>query len=242
MKKPKILVFSGAGISKESGIETFRGSSGSLWNNFDVNKVANINAWKNNKQEVIDFYNLRRNEADKCLPNSAHLIIAELEDHFDIHIATQNVDLLHEKAGSTDIIHLHGELNKLRSENDRNLISEWKEDLKIGDLAEDGHQLRPHIIFFGEDLCSDDIANVKEAAKDVDVCIIIGTSMQVQPANGIPFLTPETALIYYVDPGDVDFYIPTFRKYFFTHIQEDATKGMEILKKELFDIFKIKEQ
>ena len=144
-------------------------------------------------------------------------------------------------AGSTNVIHLHGEITKLRSENDRKITQEWIEDLELGHLASDGFQLRPDIVWFGEELDLDRIELTIQEAKDVDACIIVGTSMQVSPANGIPFLTPETALIYYVDPGDRDFILPKFREYFFYHIQEPASKGMDIVKQELFNIFKIKE-
>ena len=239
MKKKKILVFSGAGVSKESGVETFRDSPEGLWNNYDVMKIAHIDAWKKDPQNVINFYNLRREEMSGVKPNKAHDIISELEKYFDVIVVTQNVDSLHEQAGSTKVIHLHGEINKLRSEVDPNIITEWKNPLKLGDLAEDGCQLRPDIIWFGEELRSDRIEEVRKEASDASVCIIIGTSMQVSPANGIPLLTPETSLIYYVDPGEREFKLPRFRELFFYHIQEPATIGMESVKKELLTIFKI---
>jgi len=237
--KKKILVFSGAGISKESGIDTFR-DSGGLWNNYDVMKVAHIDAWKKDPQTVIDFYNFRRKDMGSVKPNKAHKILAELEKYFDVTIATQNVDPLHEMAGSTNVIHLHGEITKLRSEKDPNLVVEWKEELKLGQLADDGEQLRPDIVWFGEELNYDRVNKAMDAAKNADVCIIVGTSMQVAPANQIPFLIPETALIYYVDPGDKDFYLPKMREFFFYHIQKNATEGMQELKKDLFSTFKIK--
>lgn len=236
--KKKILVFSGAGVSKESGIDTFR-DNGGVWENFDVMKVAHIDGWRNDPQTVINFYNKRREALPITHPNKAHLIIAELEKYFDVTIATQNVDDLHEKAGSTNVIHLHGELTKLRSERDPNMTIEWVNELKLGDLAEDGTQLRPDIVWFGEELNYTRIAAVKEAAREANVCIIIGTSMKVAPANGIPFLTPETTLIYYVDPSDRDFDVPKFREYFFYHIQEPATKGMELMMQELLTVYKI---
>ena len=237
----KILVFSGAGVSKESGIETFRDSQNSTWNNFNVRQVADIRAWREDPQTVIDFYNLRRKDLDNVKPNKAHIIIAELEKWFDVTVVTQNIDPLHEMAGSSNVIHLHGEITKLRSDVNRRITQEWVEELQLGQLASDGSQLRPDVVWFGEDLDSDRIEMTKRAAKDVAACIIVGTSMQVAPANGIPFLTPETALLYYVDPGDKDFYVPTFRKYFFYHVQEPATTGMEYMRKELLDVFKIKE-
>ena len=240
MQRKKILVFSGAGVSQESGVETFRGLSGGLWNNYDVRKVADIRAWREDPQTVIDFYNLRRRDMGKVHPNKAHQIIAELEKWFDVTVVTQNIDNLHELAGSSKVIHLHGEITKLRSDRNRRITQEWVEELKLGQLAEDGSQLRPDVVWFGEELDSDRIDETKRACKDVDTCIIVGTSMQVAPANGIPFLTPETCLLYYVDPGDKDFYIPTFREYFFYHFQEVASVGMEQVKEDLFSTFKIK--
>jgi NAD-dependent deacetylase len=235
--RKKILVFSGAGVSKESGVETFRGLNSGLWNNYDVMKVAHIDAWEEDPQTVIDFYNLRRSDMGKVHPNKAHQIIAELEKWFDVTVVTQNIDNLHELAGSTKVIHLHGEITKLRSENNRRITQEWNDELQLGQLAEDGSQLRPDVVWFGEELDSDRIEETKKACKDVVACIIVGTSMQVSPANSIPFQTKETALIYYVDPGNVDFYIPGFREYFFYHIQEPATTGMQKIKQELTETF-----
>jgi NAD-dependent deacetylase len=238
--RKKILVFSGAGVSKESGVDTFR-DNGGLWNNFDVRKVADIRAWREDPQTVIDFYNLRRKDMDSVKPNSAHFVIAELEKYFDVTVVTQNIDNLHEVAGSTNVIHLHGEITKLRSDRNRRETQEWVSDLALGQLSSDGSQLRPDVVWFGEELDSDRIDMTKRAAKDVSACIIVGTSMQVAPANGIPFLTPETCLIYYVDPSDRDFSVPKFREFFFYHIQEPATIGMASMKKELMEVFKITE-
>jgi NAD-dependent deacetylase len=234
--KNKILVFTGAGVSKESGVDTFR-DNGGLWMNYDVHKVAHIDAWKNDPQLVLDFYNMRKNDMLSVTPNLAHEIIAELENDFDVTVVTQNVDDLHERAGSTKVIHLHGEISKVRSENSTEFVYPYDKDIKIGDLAEDGHQLRPYITWFGENLDWKNVKLAEEAASDSDVCIIVGTSMQVAPANSIPFQTKDTALIYYVDPGDVEFYIPRFREHFFYHIAEPATKGMEKMKQELEEIF-----
>ena len=238
MQKKKILVFSGAGVSKESGVATFR-DNGGLWNNYDVRKVADISAWREDPQTVIDFYNLRRKDMGKVHPNKAHQIISELEKWFDVVVVTQNIDNLHELAGSTKVVHLHGEITKLRSDSNRRIKQEWIGELELGQLAEDGSQLRPDVIWFGEELDPDVISETYRATEKVDACIIIGTSMQVAPANTIPFLTPETALIYYVDPGDKDFYVPTFREYFFYHFQESATTGMEKVKDDLLTTFKI---
>jgi NAD-dependent deacetylase len=241
MQKKKILIFSGAGVSQESGVETFRGLSGGLWNNYDVMKVAHIDAWKEDPQTVIDFYNLRRQDMGKVFPNESHKIIAELEKWFDVTVVTQNIDNLHELAGSSKVIHLHGEITKLRSEKNSLITQEWIGELELGQLAEDGNQLRPDIVWFGEELDSDRIEEAKRSAGGCDACIIVGTSMQVAPANMIPFLTPETCLLYYVDPGDRDFYVPTFRDFFFYHFQEVASVGMKRVKEDLLSTFKIKE-
>jgi NAD-dependent deacetylase len=241
MQKKKILIFSGAGVSQESGVETFRGLSSGLWNNYDVMKVAHIDAWKEDPQTVIDFYNLRRQDMGKVFPNEAHKIIAELEKWFDVTVVTQNIDNLHELAGSSKVIHLHGEITKLRSEKNSLITQEWIGELELGQLAEDGNQLRPDIVWFGEELDSDRIEEAKRSAGGCDACIIVGTSMQVAPANMIPFLTPETCLLYYVDPGDRDFYVPTFRDFFFYHFQEVASVGMKQVKEDLLSTFKIKE-
>ena len=235
--RKKILIFSGAGLDKESGIETFRDSKDGLWNNHNVKEVASIDGWYRNKESVLNFYNERRRQLNEVEPNNAHLIISSLERYFDVTVVTQNVTDLHEKAGSTKVIHLHGELSKIRSENSTEFVYPYDKDIKIGDLAEDGHQLRPYITWFGENLDWKNVKLAEEAAFDSDVCIIVGTSMQVAPANSIPFQTKDTALIYYVDPSDVEFYIPRFREHFFYHIAEPATKGMEKMKQELEEIF-----
>lgn len=236
MKKRKILVFTGAGISAESGVKTFR-DSGGLWHEFKVEEVASIHGWNNNKQKVIDFYNLRRKEMLDVAPNIAHIALAELENDFDVTIVTQNVDNLHEKAGSKNVIHLHGELSKLQSEGNSEITIEWKNDLKIGDTGFDGHQLRPNIVWFGENLNPLVMEKVTETAFDADVCLIVGTSMKVAPANSIPWLTRDSALVYYIDPSDIDFYIPNNRNPFFYHIKEVATTGVNKVKNELIDIF-----
>lgn len=236
MKKRKILVFSGAGVSAESGVKTFR-DHGGLWNNFKVEDVATIDAWNANPQPVIDFYNFRRRELNGVSPNQAHHTIAELEKDFDVVISTQNVDDLHERAGSTNVIHLHGELTKLKSETDDTIVKSFDTDLKLGDLAPDGGQWRPDIVWFGENLDFVKMHNTRVAAQECDVCIIVGTSMKVSPANGIPWQTKETTIIYYVDPGDMDFYVPEYRRGFFYHIQKPATEGMKEVMDDLKEIY-----
>ena len=225
--KKKILLFTGAGVSKESGIETFRDSAESLWNNHRIEDVATIDAWRKNRELVLDFYNARRAQLLSVLPNIAHEIIADLEKDFDVTVVTQNVDDLHERAGSTNIVHLHGELKKSRSTFPGSTeVYDCDGDIKIGDKCPRGAQLRPHIVWFGENLNGQDLDKATDAATECDVCIIVGTSMQVFPANEIPFLTKEDCEIFYVDPSNGDFYIPEFRKPFFHHIKEPATTGM----------------
>lgn len=192
----KITILTGAGISAESGLKTFR-DSGGLWENYDVMEVASIQGWHKNQSLVLDFYNQRRKQLLDVSPNAAHLSLAELEDIHDVCIITQNVDDLHERAGSQNIIHLHGELNKVRSVKSDHLIYEWKKDLKLGDVGEDGHQLRPHIVWFGEAVPMLDLAvpHVMYA----DKLIIIGTSMQVYPAAGLCGYAKSECEIFYCD-------------------------------------------
>lgn len=199
--RKKILIFSGAGVSAESGVKTFRDNDG-LWENFKVEEVASIEGWRNDPQKVIDFYNLRRKEMQNVMPNESHKIIAELEKDFDVVISTQNVDDLHERAGSTNVIHLHGELKNLKSEYDHSVIKPFDSDLKLGDVCENGGQWRPDVVWFGENLDNDRVEATHMAASDATVCVIIGTSMKVSPANMIPWATKDTCIIYYIDPSD----------------------------------------
>lgn len=226
----KILIFTGAGVSKESGIETFRDSKDSLWNNYKIEDVATIDAWRRNRELVLDFYNQRRSQLKDVDPNLAHKIIADLEKDHEVTLVTQNVDNLHERAGSTNIIHLHGELTKSKSTYPGSTdIYDCTCDIKIGDKCPKGAQLRPHIVFFGENLDSSDLDKATIAANECDICIVVGTSMQVAPANQIPFITKEDCIIFYVDPSEADFYVPEFRADFFHHIKEPATTGMQKL-------------
>jgi NAD-dependent deacetylase len=225
----KILVFSGAGISAESGIETFRSGTDGLWNNYNIMDVATPRGWKADKNKVLDFYNQRRKQLETVEPNLGHKFIAKLERYFDVTVVTQNVDCLHERAGSTNVIHLHGELTKVRSTVDPTLVYDWGyKDLNIGDFCEKGSQLRPHIVWFEENLDPKDFRVAIEKAKNCDICIVVGTSMLVSPANEIPFLTPEDSPLYYVDPSD-SFYVPEYRQVFFHHIKEVGSIGMEIV-------------
>lgn len=197
MKKQKIIVLTGAGISAESGIKTFRDADG-LWEGHDVMEVASPEGWKKNKELVLDFYNQRRKQLLEVTPNKAHIALVDLEKHYDVHIITQNVDDLHERAGSSQVLHLHGELLKVRSTFDEELVLDWKTDLNIGDFCEHNHQLRPHIVWFGEMVPLLDTAAYLVGL--ADYIIIIGTSMQVYPAAGlINYAQPNTP-IHFVDP------------------------------------------
>ncbi len=232
--KKKVLVFTGAGVSAESGIQTFRKYGDSLWENENIEDVATPKGWNKDKSKVLDFYNKRRRQLKDVTTNNAHDVISTLEEWFDVLVVTQNVDDLHERAGSSNILHLHGELLKSRSTLDKSLVYDCINDINIGDKCEKGSQLRPHIIWFGEFLDEDVLFDAKAYAKECDYCLIVGTSMQVSPANLIPSLVKSTTPVYYIDPGeaDFDFYIRNFK-----HIKEPATTGMEkimnILKNEL---------
>lgn len=182
-KRKKIVALTGAGISAESGIKTFRDSDG-LWENHDVMEVASIQGWHKNPELVLNFYNERRKQAFHVDPNKGHLALAELENHFEVVVITQNVDNLHEKAGSSKVIHLHGELGKVRSTGDESLIYDWGEKpIFLGDKCEKGYQLRPHIVWFGEAVPMMEVA--MEEAMQADIFMVIGTSLMVYPAAGL---------------------------------------------------------
>ncbi len=195
--KQKIVVLTGAGVSAESGIKTFRDSNG-LWENHDIMEVASPMGWEKNQELVLNFYNQRRKQLQEVEPNAAHISLVELEKQFDVVIVTQNIDDLHERAGSTNIIHLHGELLKARSTKDPRLTYNWKEDIHIGDTCELGSQLRPHIVWFGEEV--PELGRAAYEIQDADIVVIIGTSMQVYPAAGLVGVAPPAAHIYYIDP------------------------------------------
>lgn len=223
--RKKLLIFTGAGVSKESGIETFRDSKESLWNNHKIDDVATLSGWQKDKETVLNFYNERRKQLKDVEPNEAHNIIALLEKHFDVTVVTQNVDNLHERAGSSNVIHLHGELTKVRSTLNPSLIYNRTDDVNIGDKCESGSQLRPHIVWFGEGLDSNLINDAVKAAEECDICIIVGTSMQVSPACEIPFCTNENVPVYYVDPGELSDILLYERG--IIHEKDIATIGMK---------------
>jgi len=193
----KVVVLTGAGVSAESGIKTFRDHNG-LWENHDVMDVASPEGWKRNPQLVLEFYNQRRKQLKTVHPNLAHQSLVKLEEEFQVDIVTQNVDDLHERAGSTNVLHLHGSLIKVRSVLNSQKVYDWKEDLHLGDTCDEGGQLRPHIVWFGEavPLIQPAAAIVYEA----DIILIIGTSMQVYPAAGLVGLVQDDIPIYYIDP------------------------------------------
>lgn len=195
--KKTIVVLTGAGMSAESGLKTFRDADG-LWEGHDVMEVATPQAFERNPELVLEFYNQRRKQLKEVSPNEGHIGLAKLEEHFNVHIITQNVDNLHERAGSSNVIHLHGELNKVRSTFDEDLVLDWTTDLNLGDFCEHNHQLRPHIVWFGEAVpMLDHAVSITEQA---DILIIIGTSMQVYPAASLINFVHEETLIYFIDP------------------------------------------
>ena len=195
--KKRIVVLTGAGVSAESGIKTFR-DAGGLWEGHDVMEVASPEGWNKNQELVLDFYNKRRKQLFEVQPNAAHNAIVELETHFDVQIITQNVDDLHERAGSKTVVHLHGELLKVRSIVHEDLIYDWPGDLNLGDKCEKGTQLRPHIVWFGEMVPMLTVAAELTAA--ADIVMIIGTSMQVYPAASLVGYAPPSAQVFYIDP------------------------------------------
>lgn len=226
----KISILTGAGISVESGIQIFRGSNG-LWEGYNITDVASPEGFIKNPELVLDFYNQRRRQLLKVKPNRAHKELAKLEKQFQVQIITQNVDDLHERAGSKNVLHLHGELLKVRSTLDKNLIYPWHKDLKIGDLCEKKTQLRPHIVWFGEQVPM--INKAIDLVANSDIFIIIGTSLQVYPASGlIEYLQPKTP-IFLIDPK------PSITEKQFTNltvIKENASKGVQILTKLLSEL------
>lgn len=222
--KKKLIALTGAGMSAESGIKTFRDSDG-LWENHNVMDVASIDGWEQNPQLVLEFYNQRRKQLYEVVPNAGHAGLAELEKDFDVHIITQNVDDLHERAGSTRIIHLHGELKKVRSvKNPFRVFDLEGWEVKWGDVAEDGHQLRPHIVWFGEEVPMMDMAAM--ITEQADILVIIGTSLQVYPAAGLLHYAPTHIPKYLIDPkGDAVRGIENL-----TVINKTATEGVAELK------------
>ena len=223
MNKKKLVVLTGAGISAESGLKTFRDSDG-LWEGFNIEDVATPRAWKKDPKLVLEFYNYRRKNVAEANPNAAHIGLAELEKHFDVTIITQNIDDLHERAGSTNIIHLHGEIFKMRSEWNEELIYPIKDDINIGDTAEDGAQLRPHIVWFEESVPKMDEA--VPVVMSADIFVVVGTSLVVYPAAGLVNYAVPLVPKYIIDKK-----IPyTSSVNNLTKIEKPATEGVELLK------------
>ena len=222
----KLIVLTGAGISAESGLKTFRDSDG-LWEGYDVNEVATPRGWKKNPELVLEFYNMRRNNVRDAIPNAAHHGLAGLEKYFDMQIITQNIDDLHERAGSSRVLHLHGEIFKMRSELNESIVYPIREDIKFGDQAPDGGQLRPHIVWFEEPVPL--IADASRLVRKADIMVIIGTSLAVYPAAGlIDFASPQ------IPKFIVDKNIPYTRGIENLYgIQKPATEGIEELTAQL---------
>ncbi|MBS1535108.1 MAG: NAD-dependent deacylase [Bacteroidetes bacterium] len=193
----KLVVLTGAGISAESGLKTFRDSNG-LWEGHNVMDVASPEGWQRNPELVLDFYNQRRRQLHEVSPNAGHLALAALETHFEVHIITQNVDNLHERAGSSRVLHLHGELLKVRSTQHEHAVLDWSGDLNLGDTDARGHQLRPHIVWFGEAVPA--LEQALELTRAADIFAVIGTSLQVYPAAGLIEYTRGHIPIFYIDP------------------------------------------
>lgn len=216
-----IVVLTGAGMSAESGMKTFRDANG-LWEGHEITKVATPEGFAANPELVLDFYNQRRRQLFEIEPNQAHYDLASLEKNFKTSIITQNVDDLHERAGSTNVIHLHGELLKVRSSINHSNIKEWHTDLVLGDICEEGHQLRPHIVWFGEGVPM--IEKAIEICETADILVIIGTSMQVYPAASLIHYVQENTPTYFIDPK------PNINSSMnLTIIEETATLGVKKL-------------
>ena len=221
--KKKIVFLTGAGISAESGVKTFR-DAGGLWEVVDIMEIASPQGWKRNKEQVLKFYNARRAQLDEVVPNPAHTIIGELEKDYDVTVVTQNVDDLHERGGSTKVIHLHGELKKMCSSLNKNLTLPYESEIKIGDKHPDGSQLRPFIVWFGENVPL--LSTAQDVIHQADILVVVGTSLQVYPAASLVDYTKRDCQRFYIDlnPGKID------SKDDFTVIKKTATEGMDILR------------
>ena len=228
MGKQKLVVLSGAGVSAESGLKTFRDSDG-LWEGHRVEDVATPEAWYRDPQLVLDFYNMRRQNVATAEPNAAHFAIARLEDQYDVTIVTQNIDDLHERAGSTNVMHLHGEIFKMRSENNEELIYPIRGDIKLGDIAQDGAQLRPHIVWFGEPVYM--IEHAIPVMREAEVFVLVGTSLVVYPAAGLVDYVRDSVPKYVLDRT-----IPSVSRYAnVIKIEKPATQGAADLLNYLLD-------
>ncbi len=222
-----LTILTGAGMSSESGISTFR-DSGGLWEKYDVTEVATPEAWRKNRELVLRFYNERRRQLEGCSPNEGHLGLVKLEKHFFVQIITQNIDDLHERAGSSNILHLHGELTKARSTADPSLVYNiGYRDINPGDTCEKGAQLRPHIVWFGEEVPM--MEKAVALTSEADIFVVIGSSLNVYPAAGLVNYVPDRASLWLIDPKDVT--VPVYRKV--EVIKEKASTGIAILTERL---------
>lgn len=227
MSKKRLVIFTGAGISAESGLKTFR-DAGGLWEQYRIEDVATFEAWTNNQDLVLDFYNQRRRQVMDAQPNAAHKFIASLQKDFDVHVITQNIDDLHERAGSKKVLHLHGEIMKSRSTADNSLVYEMTSaEIKKGQVCEKGSQLRPHIVWFGEMV--PEMENAYMIAERAELFVVIGTSLNVYPAAGLLTYIAHNTPKWLVDPGEFNLdYIRNIR-----HIKQTAVNGVEELGREL---------
>lgn len=222
-----IVIFSGAGISAESGLKTFRDTDG-LWENYKIEDVATPEAWDKDPKLVLKFYNMRRKQVLDAKPNTAHLAILELEKKFKVQVITQNIDNLHERAGSKNVLHLHGEILKARSvidENEKYLIEGF--ELNFGERCKNNHQLRPDIVWFGEHVPN--MGKAEKLCEKADILIVIGTSLNVYPAANLIECVANTCKIYLIDPKDV----PLWKRKNVTHLKQKASEGLPTLVKEL---------
>jgi len=229
MPKKNLVVFTGAGVSAESGIKTFR-DSGGLWENYDIEDVATFEAWLRNRDLVLDFYNQRRKQVMEAQPNAAHLFIADLQRKFDVQVITQNIDDLHERAGSKKVLHLHGEIMKARSTSNPKLLYPLTTSLlNAGDVCDEGSQLRPHVVWFGEMVPEMETANA--LAEMADLFVVIGTSLNVYPAAGILNFVSRDIPKWLIDPGEFNLdYVRNMR-----HIKSVAVRGVDELKTDLWN-------
>ncbi|MDP4276140.1 MAG: Sir2 family NAD-dependent protein deacetylase [Bacteroidota bacterium] len=227
VKLNKLVVLTGAGISAESGLKTFR-DSGGLWEEHDVNEVCSIEGWYRNPKVVLDFYNDRRRQLKDAQPNGAHMGLAELQKDYDVHIITQNIDNLHERAGSLNVLHLHGEMTKACSSRDKgNVIDIGYQDIQVGDKAKDGSQLRPFIVWFGEAVPA--MEDAIRLTSEADIFLVIGTSLNVYPAAGLVDYVPSSCQLYLIDPNHVGRGIRRDCRIF----QENAVKGIQLFRQAL---------
>lgn len=229
MGKQRIIVFTGAGVSAESGLGTFR-DNGGLWEKYNIEEVATPEAWNKNPEMVTDFYNLRRKQCYESKPNAAHFAIAQLEKKYDVEVITQNIDDLHERGGSSKVVHLHGEINKVKSsgphaEKEYFVQEGW--EVKIGETCPGGYQMRPHVVWFGEAVPMIDEAILR--IEKADIVIVVGTSLNVYPAAGILSYAPNNAVFYLIDPSEVS--VPSY----FNVIRASASKGVPELVKNLLN-------